>query len=671
MKPQCSLCMILLFALWGIPIKATPIVPHNIITLPDTTRYQHDKSLEEVIVTASRTQKFLKDVPVVTQVITQQQIKKIEPNRFSEILEYSLPGIEFEKHGGQDQLSYRGFDGGSLLFLIDGELITTGSTSTIDFDRINPDNIERIEIIRGAASALYGSNALGGVINIITKSASKPLSVSVLSSLNGRDNDKHINQRYGATLSVNQNKVSNHTTFGYQNEYGFILKDADNGFNRIFDTHRIYLAEKISYTPTRALKLRATANYNRRQQTNDKYLNHLFKAFDATTGAFWNIASGHSLDISYHFNSFRRDSILPLLRADNDPSYRRSVFDEKLHHLRAQYNFDYNNQHTLNVGSEFIHDNIKSPRLEDPSKPSAKQMLTGILYGQYTYEPTKELALSYGGRLDMRSNFGVHYTNRFTVKYRPTYRCILRGSYSEGYRTPSMQELYFFFDHSGMFMIYGNPKLRPEKSRMFMLSSEYSHPKVTFNANAFYNSVRDRIIIVSETQKALRYWNAPKKYNSHVYGIDFNLTAKLAWGFSVNASYTYTYDYYPLLDSEGRPVNNNKGKRLLSTTTRPHAVVGMLAWDKRFNTNYALSINFALRFLSGFKSAEWITNEQWGYRHYDPATLTKLGISQNIWKGFDLYLGIDNLFAYQPKRITFNTPLTPGRSYIGTLRYTW
>lgn len=665
-------CAFLLLSLIPFSLAAQNLQESKKSTPKDSVYFEKEnaETLDEVVVTASRTPRFNKDIPVLTQVIPQKQIKLIEPRSFNEILEFTLPGVEFNKHGGQDKLSYRGFSGGSILFLVDGELITTGATNSIDFDRINPDDIERVEIIRGAASALYGSNALAGVVNIITKSSKKPFHASAVASwdvtsYNQEDKKALVGQRYWANAGFNTKHFGNSTSIGYNKAPGFVIVDEEGAGNVVFDVERINFSHKYTVRPAENLSIKAGINSNYRVQKQSKYLDNRFVATDVTLGGIWLINKNQSLDLSYHFNSFKRDSIMVLLGNES-----RQVFDENLHHLRLQYNYDFNDQLLFNIGGEFIHDKVSSPRLENPESPGSKTVKTGIFYGQYSYEPIKELALSYGGRLDIRSNFGAHYTNRVTVKYRPIYELNLRASFAQGYRTPNMQELYFFFDHQGMFFIFGNDKLKPEKSNMFILSAEYSNRLCSLNANAFYNVVKDRIVM-TPTKGGFHFANASSAYKHNtIYGFDLNVRGKLPYGFTLTGSYAYTYDYYPLQDNEGKEMQKEDGSKVLTTTTRPHSFVAMLSWEHAFHRNYSLSASFAIRHLSGFKSG---LRTETGYEivSYNSATLAKLGISQKIYKHFDLYFGVDNLFGYKPNRVTYNTPLTAGRTYLTTLRFNW
>ena len=150
-----------------------------------STLAQNDKKedepikLNEIIVTATRVQKNLKNVPITVQVVTAEDIRKSQATDFQSFLETEFAGINFTYDGGMPNINMMGFGGKYVLFLMDGERMEGETFDNIDYNRIDLDNIERIEIIKGASSSLYGSNALGGVINIITKNAKKPFEGSL------------------------------------------------------------------------------------------------------------------------------------------------------------------------------------------------------------------------------------------------------------------------------------------------------------------------------------------------------------------------------------------------------------------------------------------------------------------------------------------------------------
>ena len=133
--------------------------------------------LNEVVVTGTFIEKPLKEVPVLTRIITQKEIQALNPMSIENLLQYELPGLQigYNSMSQLPEITYQGMGGEYILFLIDGERVSgEGADHNVDFTRFNIDDIERIEVIKGSQSTLYGSNALGGVINIITKTADRP-----------------------------------------------------------------------------------------------------------------------------------------------------------------------------------------------------------------------------------------------------------------------------------------------------------------------------------------------------------------------------------------------------------------------------------------------------------------------------------------------------------------
>lgn len=129
-----------------------------------------EDSLVEVVVTGTRTPKLLKETPIQTRVISARDIARQDATNVQDLLQQELPGVEFSyAMNQQTHLNFSGFGGQGVLFLIDGERLAGETMDDVDFSRLTMDNVERIEIVKGAASALYGSNAVGGVVNIITK----------------------------------------------------------------------------------------------------------------------------------------------------------------------------------------------------------------------------------------------------------------------------------------------------------------------------------------------------------------------------------------------------------------------------------------------------------------------------------------------------------------------
>ena len=130
--------------------------------------------LDQVVVTATRTPKLLSESPILTQLISASDIQKLDVTNVEGLLKQELPGVEFSySMNMQVNMNLAGFAGQSVLFLVDGERLAGETNDNVDFERLVANNIDHIEIVKGAASALYGSSANGGVINIITRDISQ------------------------------------------------------------------------------------------------------------------------------------------------------------------------------------------------------------------------------------------------------------------------------------------------------------------------------------------------------------------------------------------------------------------------------------------------------------------------------------------------------------------
>ena len=137
--------------------------------------FRDSVELEPIVVTATHSPKTLKDAPVVTRLITLHDIKLTDATNIQEMLTQEIPGLEFGLAMSQEtSLNMSGFGGNAVLFLVDGERLAGETMDNTDYNRLNLDNVGRIEIVKGASSALYGSNAVGGVVNIISRENLEP-----------------------------------------------------------------------------------------------------------------------------------------------------------------------------------------------------------------------------------------------------------------------------------------------------------------------------------------------------------------------------------------------------------------------------------------------------------------------------------------------------------------
>ena len=260
--------------------------PDFVVSTPDT--------LETVVVTATRTPKLLKDTPVVTRVMTSNDITRSGKQDIGGLLEQQLPGVEFSLGMAQNpQINMSGFGGGGILFLLDGERLAGETLDNPDYARLNLQNVERVEIVKGAASSLYGSNATGGVVNIIS---GRPKSGSHL-KLNGRYGT-HSLQSYGALATYRKGKISNSLDARYDSQ-GEIKFPHIGDFSKAFATHSWNVRDRAILTLNDETSITARAGYYWRQRNSTNVSHERYSDISAGLSATWK-----EFTANYSFDSY-------------------------------------------------------------------------------------------------------------------------------------------------------------------------------------------------------------------------------------------------------------------------------------------------------------------------------------------------------------------------------
>ena len=282
--------------------------------------------LEPVVVTASHTPKALKDAPVVTRLITLHDIRITDATNIQDMLIQELPGLEFGFAMGQEtSLNMSGFGGNAVLFLVDGERMAGETMDNVDYNRMNLDNVGRIEIVKGASSALYGSNAVGGVVNIISRENREPWTANVNSRFNSFGNE----WRHGANFSFNTKKWNSQTSFqhtaidpvdlpkAHSSEeiaielmkkaqglpYDESVLEDDSNLSRLYGQKTYNVKERLTWRPTEQLTLIGRGSYFFRSSERDTHDYH-FNAYSAGLKGRYHWEKDRLLELSYAFDQY-------------------------------------------------------------------------------------------------------------------------------------------------------------------------------------------------------------------------------------------------------------------------------------------------------------------------------------------------------------------------------
>lgn len=611
--------------------------------------------LDEVVVTGTRTPKFLKDTPIQTRVINAKEIARLDATNVQDLLQQELPGVEFSyAMNQQTHLNFSGFGGQGVLFLVDGERLAGETMDDVDFTRLSMDNVERIEIVKGAASALYGSNATGGVINIITKKSQKPVTLNV----NARY-AKHNEQRYGGTFGLNGRHLNNMFTVNFNQMDNYDVHSASNPVTRIISTvygdKTINFKDQLVWSPNENFHLSGRAGYFFRETVRSADQPERYRDFSGGLGMQWNISDHDDLQASYAFDQYDKSDYQRISKLDIRD------YSNVQNSLRLLYNHRFDRGDVLTIGSDFMHDYLYNTNLENETR----NQNSWDLFGQYDWRISDQWEAVGAVRYDYFSDGKEsHVTPKLNVCYKPLYNLSLRAGYGMGFRAPTLKEKYYNFDMAGIWIVEGNANLKSEVSHNFNLSAEYTKGHYNFTGSVYYNRVKNKLATSAPYFKTpndkLPYLPYANLDDYSVCGGEIGAQAKWSNGFGARLTYAYTKEQLAT-DKDGHTINNQY------IPAREHALNARVDFDKQLSKKYGLNIALQGRVLSGVENVEYkdyydvskgtITVE------YPAYTIWKLSVVQRVGNAVKVTAALDNVFGYKPKYYYLNSPITDGVNF--------
>ena len=612
--------------------------------------------MEQVVVTGTRTPKLLANTPVLTKLITASDIAKADATNLRDLLQQVLPGVEFSYAMNQQvHMNFSGFGGQSMLILVDGERLAGETMDDVDFSRLCMDNVDHIEIVKGAASALYGSNAAGGVINIITKNGIRPFALNLNARLG-----RHHEQRYGLSWQQGAGRWSNLLTVNRNRSDNYDVHNGDNPVTRVVAT--IYgdatwnIKDQLSYRPSEKLSLTGRAGYFYRQLVRTSETPERYRDFSGGLRGIWKPDTHNSLDLSYAFDQYDKSDYQRITRLDIRD------YSNVQNSLRLLYNHTFGSDDVLSLGADYMHDYLFNTNLEDRTR----RQDSFDAFAQYDWNVSRQWEAVGALRYDYFSDGRIsRLTPKVSVRYQPVRNLNFRASYGMGFRAPTLKEKYYNFDMAGIWIVEGNPALKPEVSHNFNLSADYTHRHYNFTLAAYYNRIRDKIATGAP------FYKNPSDRIPHLPYLNLDdysvsggeATAQARWpnGLTARLSYAYTHERLPK-DKNSNAVNNQY------IPARKHSMTGHIDWDRQFSTAYGLNIGLDGRFLSAVDNQEFVDyyDISKGIRtiHYPAYALFKLSLVQRIGKAVKASVILDNLFNYKPEYYYLNCPLTDGTNLM-------
>jgi outer membrane receptor for ferrienterochelin and colicins len=595
--------------------------------------------INEVVFTATRTEKMLKKVPVLTHVINNTQIQNLGITNVAEAVNYAMPGIDFYNEGSGMTLRMQGLDTKYVLFLIDGERLAGENHGNIDYSRLNTSNIERIEIVKGASSSLYGSSAIGGVINIITHTPLRPVEAGIYSRYS-RYNDLEI----AANIGVRGKKLSSYTD---------VVRKSSDGYDLTPGTPDLYTVEpykinsfyqKFTFDLNEKVALTARGSYFTRERFDVSRVpaHPLYTDYNAGVGGKIMINEHFNISASIFGDNYQSWDVLELLSNKHDRIYRNRQVTGK---ISGEYKIHGKSiqQQTIIGGTELFGEDMYSERIQDSSKSNTNH----VFFVQDEIYVNNKFNMVAGVRTDIHSEFGTSVSPKVSFMYTMD-RMNYRATFGYGFRAPSIKERYYDFD-LGFLYFKGNKNLIPETSRYTSMSAEFLDPNINVSINLYNNHLKDMIfdVLIDGTDNGFTYVNLKK---ANIYGIDQVFRVKLLRDFILNGGYSYTYALDMTTGSELTGFSKHSGN------------VG-LEYIQRFK-DYFFNISLNGRLYSKTVFRNYIEDTYVFYDDTYPAySLWKIVAVQEFFNSsLRFTCGVDNLFDY--RNLTDLININPGRRYF-------
>ena len=622
-----------------------------------------ETALNELVVTGSRYERQLKDVPVITRVISREEIETVNPVDFTTLLEYTLPGIQFYYNTMSQvpEITYQGMDAKAVLFLLDGERISGESgDSNIDYSRFNINDIERIEVVRGAASTLYDSRAIGGVINIITKKSVRPFTASMHTRYAGKKG-----QSYSASAGVNLHRFSSLTSFGWRKRDSYLVKDEQGKQKEIINpdgsvtksktepvAFNIYgysimdVSQKLSYNFSDRFTGSARISYytNKRDKYDNARYYQRYRDLILSGKLKWQFADNQNLDLSYIRDNYIKDNVY----VDDD----ERVYGNVNSTIRLYYTGMFG-KHTLSGGADLLREDMKLHFMKDTATVHMNQYSFCL---QDDWQLTDKMNVVVGVRGDKGGSYRLHFTPKVSVLYRPLKTITLRAGYSQGYRIPNLKELYQEFNMGGMgIMMYGNKDLKPEEGTQISASVEYDYKGLNLSVSTYHNRYKNKIsyeYISPGKSWNMKYVNA---LNVKTTGVEVTANYKLPFGLRFSGGYSYVYDY-----------DERDGYNM--SWVRPHSARLSSVYKHRFGKTTE-SVAFNTSWVSSITRYAYSSSDKtYTKTKYDPRTLCSLNLRSELPRGIAIGLMVDNIFNYRDKAVDSAVQLPEnGRTFVATV----
>ncbi|MCD6412601.1 MAG: TonB-dependent receptor [Elusimicrobia bacterium] len=495
--------------------------------VPEVSAQEEALELEEVVITGTKTERKLKDVPVRTEIITAKEIEERCVKTVQDALEF-IAGIKVNKNSGswgdRGKVELQGLDPKYTLILVDGQRILGGHRAAVDLEQFPVESIERIEIVKGPASALYGSDAIGGIINIITKAASNKSAFSVSPTFGSRRtriyelNSGFKKDKFGSSLNYTH-RQSDGVQPEYIDKYG--KKQSDKYEEDIFQASSDYEFSPCSKVILKPFYSRLTTKSGVSATEMQDFiqerggLNSLWK---------WRPDELSKLNLRGSWLNYRR------WKEDKSIDLTLNTYETEINYSRLIMN-----RHTV-TGGYLYHGRFMDDRGKDYE---AKQIVHSLfIQDEANFQP---VTLVLGSRVDKHDRWGTEVNPKASLLFKITDDFKLRGSVGTAFKSPGCGKLYADSWKMGPYLVHSNSALKPEKSIGYQLGFGYNYSnsfsaELSFFKNEIENMIDSRIVKSGPPPWDLYWENVGKALTQ---GMEFTLSGRIGNNLTPKIGYTF------------------------------------------------------------------------------------------------------------------------------------
>ena len=657
----------------------------------DSSAVLRTYNLNPVVVTGSGHHQRLKSTATPVRVLSSQEIHEQGITTFDGALTRMMPQASMAPSSMGSFLRLNGLGNKYILILINGQKLSGDISNNVDLNRINMLRVKRIEVLDGAASSLYGSDAIAGVINIITDQPTQDfISVTSDTRVSG-----HGVLTESVGLDIYKNGFGSYTSFSYDKADSYRNNDLEYkkgsdtetqvSIAPLFTGYRSsIIGQKFTYAPSQHLALNAGLDYSykitdrpgtRKDVTGGTDYEMRYKGFRWNIGGIYKFTSRNSLQADFVVDRFRYGKEYDVetdiyKNGDYVQSKKQRMMEGQLKAILG-----------LTTNSTTIFGaNWRKDYLTASSGNIDQHVYSLAAYAQHEMKFLKDFTATLGLRLTHHETFNQHLTPKATLMYAPgNFR--FRFTYSAGFRAPGLDELYYhyFSVNRGKAQIsFGNKDLKPEKSNYFSLNAEYRTQTIAVSVTGYLNRINDMVVkqnididdasrkmlmaefpemTQDQADKMVSYALYQNSDKGDVKGMQVNVSANIFSGFNLSANYVYTY---------ARTRSGEEWDMLERSIRHAATIVANYhhSWGK-----YGLNVNLNGR----LRSKTYYTGS---YENAPGFGLWNLNTTHSFdmvkWAYLEPSIGVDNIFDKVDNRIDSSTRkyalYSPGRMLVVGLK---